>query len=144
MPCDILTAKTRRDRVIAFLIARDTPLRDTPECFYCKRELPPGLVTLDHVWPRSRGGSNSVDNLVISCARCNNLKGDSLPGEGGVKAVKREASRHQHMKCRVCRNGRQIPDEDDSCWACLRPNLRKKMSARSCHHVETWCVGCAA
>jgi 5-methylcytosine-specific restriction endonuclease McrA len=36
--------------------------------------------TLDHVVPRSRGGSNHLGNLVGSCAECNQDKG-SLTGE---------------------------------------------------------------
>jgi len=105
----------------------------TPECFYCKRELTYALVTLDHVWPKSKGGPDSVDNLVIACARCNNKKADTVPGE---------KLRIAKLKCRVCKNGRLIPDEDESCWACLRPNTKSKLPVRSCRHVTTWCVAC--
>ena len=139
MTCAIvpITARSRRERVVLFLMQRDTPNAVEPECFYCKRELTYGLVTLDHVHPRSKGGANSVDNLVIACARCNNRKGDSLLGE-------EERPRFSKLKCRVCKNGRLIPDGDDSCWACLRPNVRLKLPVRACHHVTTWCVGCVA
>ena len=42
--------------------------RDGYECVYCgsKKNL-----TLDHVIPKSRGGSNEWTNLVTSCFRCN-------------------------------------------------------------------------
>jgi len=30
---------------------------------------------VDHVIPRSRGGSDDIDNLVPACARCNLSKG---------------------------------------------------------------------
>lgn len=43
----------------------------------------PELLTIDHVVPRSRGGSNDEDNLQTLCAPCNTLKGDKLP-EGCV------------------------------------------------------------
>ena len=47
--------------------------------------------TLDHVIPRSRGGSNHLSNLVGSCAECNQDKG-SLTGEeyAAVLAVRRK------------------------------------------------------
>jgi 5-methylcytosine-specific restriction endonuclease McrA len=50
--------------------------------------------TLDHVVPRSRGGSNLLNNLVGSCAECNQDKG-SLTGEeyAAVLAVRRKGSR---------------------------------------------------
>ena len=35
-------------------------------------------MTVDHVLPKCKGGSNDEDNLVTACERCNNMKGDSL------------------------------------------------------------------
>lgn len=32
-------------------------------------------MTLDHVVPRSRGGTNRLKNLVLACATCNHRKG---------------------------------------------------------------------
>lgn len=43
-------------------------------CFYCAYEGP--KISVDHVVPRSAGGSNSLGNKVIACIRCNNVKGD--------------------------------------------------------------------
>jgi hypothetical protein len=36
----------------------------------------PRLATLDHVLPRTRGGSNHHSNLVTCCAACNEARGD--------------------------------------------------------------------
>src|SRR3990172_8293641 len=44
-------------------------------CQFCAPVSPAGELPLDHVLPRSRGGSTSWDNLVASCHRCN-IKGD--------------------------------------------------------------------
>lgn len=35
------------------------------------------LATLDHITPRSKGGSNTTSNLITACMRCNRLRGDS-------------------------------------------------------------------
>jgi 5-methylcytosine-specific restriction endonuclease McrA len=35
----------------------------------------------DHVVPRSRGGSNSIDNISLACAGCNVRKGSKLLSE---------------------------------------------------------------
>jgi len=38
-------------------------------------------VTLDHITPRSRGGSDTIDNLQLAHYRCNQSKADLLPDE---------------------------------------------------------------
>ncbi len=44
-------------------------------CSYCGSKLRRGEVDVDHVIPKSRGGSNSVSNLTASCSHCNRQKG---------------------------------------------------------------------
>jgi 5-methylcytosine-specific restriction endonuclease McrA len=54
--------------------------RDGYRCAYC----PAVADTIDHVIPRSRpGGSHSWENVVASCKRCNNKKGDRLLADLG-------------------------------------------------------------
>jgi 5-methylcytosine-specific restriction endonuclease McrA len=43
---------------------------------YCGSE--GNRLTLDHVVPRSRGGTSVWENVVTSCAPCNHRKGDRL------------------------------------------------------------------
>lgn len=52
-------------------------------CLYCSEPLKDQnakhrgeLVTIDHLKPLSRGGSNSFDNLVVCCNGCNRRKGN--------------------------------------------------------------------
>lgn len=63
--------------------------RDHYTCQYCDRKCSVGELTLDHVLPRSRGGSSSWENLVAACRRCNNYKGNRLPEEAEMKLRKR-------------------------------------------------------
>lgn len=35
-------------------------------------------MTLEHIVPLNRGGSNDLPNLALSCYQCNNDRGDSL------------------------------------------------------------------
>lgn len=44
----------------------------------CKRELPFEETTLDHIYPKSLGGSNTFDNFQIMCGTCNSLKGSTV------------------------------------------------------------------
>ena len=56
--------------------------RDRWTCQYCGRER--GNLTVDHVIPRSKGGSSGWDNIVTCCAPCNRRKGDRLPRQANM------------------------------------------------------------
>ena len=56
--------------------------RDSYTCVYCgSRE----TLTIDHVFPRHRGGENTWENVVCSCLKCNNKKGNRTPQECGLR-----------------------------------------------------------
>ena len=63
-------------------------LRDASVCQYCNRKFESRDLTLDHVIPRSRGGESTWENLVASCLRCNNTKGDRTPQEAGMHLIR--------------------------------------------------------
>ncbi len=46
-------------------------------CCYCgvRFGLGDDAPTLEHVHPRSHGGSNALSNLVVACCRCNTMRG---------------------------------------------------------------------
>ncbi|MCE5292691.1 MAG: HNH endonuclease [Nocardiaceae bacterium] len=54
-------------------------LRDRGRCGYCGDR----AETIDHVIPRSRGGTHAWENCVASCAPCNHRKADRLLSEIG-------------------------------------------------------------
>jgi 5-methylcytosine-specific restriction endonuclease McrA len=47
-------------------------------CWWCGHCLSEKKLTLDHLKPKSRGGSNSLENLRLACFPCNNSRGNSL------------------------------------------------------------------
>jgi 5-methylcytosine-specific restriction endonuclease McrA len=49
------------------------------QCVYCDAENVP--LNIDHVIPRSRGGSDRITNLVLTCIPCNQAKGSRLVTE---------------------------------------------------------------
>lgn len=53
--------------------------RDLTRCGYCGAR----ATTIDHVVPRSRGGTHTWENCVACCASCNHRKADRLLGELG-------------------------------------------------------------
>ncbi|HWB67613.1 MAG TPA: HNH endonuclease [Mycobacteriales bacterium] len=53
--------------------------RDGGRCVYCRAP----ATSIDHVLPRSRGGTHTWDNVVSCCRRCNHAKADRVIGELG-------------------------------------------------------------
>jgi len=81
----------RYDRAPRFgvrLTRRNLLLRDGYRCQYCGDE--PGVreLNVDHVVPKSRGGRDTWDNLVISCRDCNLTKGKCTPDEAGMRLLR--------------------------------------------------------
>jgi 5-methylcytosine-specific restriction endonuclease McrA len=68
---------------------RNLYARDENRCQYCGRRFPTSELTLDHVVPRSRGGLSTWANLVCCCVACNARKGGRVPGEAGLKLIRR-------------------------------------------------------
>lgn len=63
-------------------------LRDGLACAYCGAGPDDSLLSLDHVVPHSRGGSNEATNLVTCCSRCNSSRGQrSVPNFARAVAV---------------------------------------------------------
>jgi 5-methylcytosine-specific restriction endonuclease McrA len=58
-------------------------------CAYCGAAGVP--LEKDHIVPRSRGGSDRVSNLAVSCRRCNLAKGDRTAEEFGHPEVQAKA-----------------------------------------------------
>jgi 5-methylcytosine-specific restriction endonuclease McrA len=69
------------------LNARNIRERDGNRCQYTGRVLRPDEGSLDHVVPRSRGGRDVWENLVLSCKQVNARKGNRLPHEAGLKLL---------------------------------------------------------
>jgi hypothetical protein len=58
--------------------------RDNYTCQYCSTRKPHRELTLDHVFPKSRGGKDTWENLTTACKKCNNKKADRTPEEAGM------------------------------------------------------------
>ncbi|HEY3323137.1 MAG TPA: HNH endonuclease [Planctomycetota bacterium] len=63
--------------------------RDENTCQYCGRKFDRGELTLDHVTPRSRGGTSTWANIVLACLKCNMRKGSHLPNELGMRLLRK-------------------------------------------------------
>lgn len=86
-------------------------IRDQYTCQYCHTRFGAGELTLDHVVPRSRGGSNTWENLVACCLRCNNRKGDRLPQEASMSLWRQPKPFNLHTSRSLMR---QLGDQQEN------------------------------
>ena len=59
--------------------------RDKNSCQYCGATT---KLTIDHVIPRSKGGKDTWENLVVACSSCNVKKSDKLLEQTKLKLRK--------------------------------------------------------
>jgi 5-methylcytosine-specific restriction endonuclease McrA len=64
------------------LTRRNIMHRDNYTCQYCGKK---SDLTIDHIIPRSRGGKDTWDNVVVACLRCNVVKGSRTPREAEME-----------------------------------------------------------
>jgi 5-methylcytosine-specific restriction endonuclease McrA len=72
--------------------------RDSWTCQYCGSR---SNLTVDHVIPRSKGGSSSWENIVASCAPCNRRKGNTLLRQSGMQLRKLPSTPSPHVFIQV-------------------------------------------
>lgn len=69
--------------------------RDGHTCQYCQKS--GEEMTLDHVIPRSRGGQDTWENMVVACMRCNVRKGNRTPKEADMSLLKQPSRPHSSL-----------------------------------------------
>ncbi len=53
--------------------------RDAYLCMYCGMRFPSAQLSRDHIRPFSQGGTDTWNNVVTACRRCNNAKASRTP-----------------------------------------------------------------
>lgn len=117
--------------------------RSSNTCIYCSCELTLESMTIDHIKPRSEGGSNMLYNMAACCYKCNNLKSnvdhklfiEMIREDGGIEkiqAIVRSKSASNNLpdamasKCNsIIRIMKYIKDNcaDDLMYKDLRSNI---------------------
>jgi len=62
--------------------------RDHYACQYCGVQPGGEELTIDHVVPRSQGGTSTWENCVLACVACNKTKADRTPAQAGMRLRK--------------------------------------------------------
>lgn len=80
LSCKYDRVKMRRPKFNLANIAR----RDGGRCQYTGKMLSRDRWSLDHILPRSRGGLDTPENVVLADKEVNNRKGNRTPQEAGL------------------------------------------------------------
>lgn len=73
--------------------------RDCFTCQYCGRSAPDVILEIDHIVPVSKGGDNSIMNLVTACRDCNRGKTNKeLSDDTAIKKQKRQLDEIQERR----------------------------------------------
>jgi len=73
--------------------------RDSFTCQYCGKAAPDVILHVDHIEPRSKGGSDDIINLVTSCCDCNLGKSNrKLDDDAVIKQRKRQLDELQERR----------------------------------------------
>ena len=83
--------------------------RDKYCCGYCGKSFSKNDLTIDHIIPRSKGGTTVWNNVISCCRRCNAYKSDKTLQECRLK-LKRKPKEpkwldpiiHRYRKSRAC------------------------------------------
>lgn len=68
----------KRKRRLLFSL-KGVLVRDGGVCVYCSRK----ATTVDHVWPKDKGGKSTWENCVAACTKCNSDKSNKTLDEMG-------------------------------------------------------------
>lgn len=76
--------------------------RDAFTCQYCGKQPPDTILHMDHIKPVSKGGKNSLLNLVTSCVDCNLGKSDKeLSDDSAIKKQQSQLSAMAEKKAQI-------------------------------------------
>lgn len=115
-------------------------------CVYCGATGVP--LEVEHLVPRSRGGSDRVSNLAIACTPCNQDKGNKTAAEYGYPHLMSEAKRPLRDAAAVNSIRYRIGEELESLglpthfWSGGRTKMNRiKQAYPKDHWVDAACVG---
>jgi len=122
------------------------------KCAYCGAENVP--LEVEHIHPKSKGGSDRVSNLALACNPCNQEKGNQevqqfLSGKPDLlkrilseaKAPLKDAAAVNSTRYAIVRMAKQIC-VDVKCWSGARTKMNRiSQGLEKTHSIDAACVG---
>ncbi len=121
------------------------------KCVYCGKadyENHGLRYEIDHIQPRSKGGSNRVTNLVYSCEPCNKAKGNKTAREFGhpevekiAKAPLKDAAAVNSVRWRLFNRLKEAGLDVETGTGGRTKFNRSKLGLPKAHCIDAVCVG---
>lgn len=84
---DISNLEYQRGELFGFEIQEYLREKTGFKCAYCKKSGTEEKLEIEHIIPKSRGGSNRISNLTLACHKCNQRKGNKTAKEFGFPDI---------------------------------------------------------
>jgi hypothetical protein len=104
--------------------------RDGGRCAWCGAAPWARDRTVDHVLPRSRGGTSDLHNLLAACRRCNRTRGS----QSAVAHARRQAQRDRDVRTDALLAGLDRLVEHGTA-------PERRYGARQAHALRDWAAG---
>jgi len=101
-PITIELPKYRKKQKLKLISIQDN------RCYWCCRPIMYPICHIDHVIPRSRGGTDMVTNLKATCAQCNRTKQAQSPMDFALFQLGATKKRHYRLVPTVGKGYRTI------------------------------------
>lgn len=116
------------------------------KCCYCGKQNIP--LEIEHIIPKSRGGSNKIDNLCIACRPCNQDKGNKTAEEFGYPNIQKQIKKPL-KDCAILNATRWKVYElltntglEVECGTGARTKMNRiKLNLPKDHHYDAVCIG---
>ena len=118
----------RRRRIFDAPTRKAVFIRDRFTCQYCGTRVSLKSGTRDHVVPRSRGGADTLSNVVTACSACNTRKDSMTPEAAGMRLLSqpRSLTEEEKVQCLL----RTVRAKERTTWLdCLRKHGIKLWAA---------------
>ena len=79
---EIQGVEYQQGEIVGYEVKEYLLLKFGHQCAYCDGLSKDVVLEVEHMTPRSRGGTNRVSNLAIACHTCNQTRGSARPRSG--------------------------------------------------------------
>lgn len=148
--------KISRAETLRAIIKRDGPICRVPGCSKPSVFTEDDPMTIEHVLPKARGGTDDLENLEVAHLSCNGKKGDRIyvgVDENGIRILEERSESHKPKKivkrppCETCMEGRLLlfGEKCHVCGSLPQPHRFPKYLQRNpkeCNHSSTHCWLC--
>lgn len=114
--------------------------RDKNTCQFCRKKLSSGMMTIDHLTPKTKGGISCWENCVLSCTDCNSKKADRMLSEIRMNLIERI-----EMKLAYPKDPKKWSSPFEPAWSPLFKVSAENLidSWRQFFQPEFWSLSCS-